>query len=109
MEDLSIPGPKDKSPRVLRITYEQRVPRALQRNIQWPHVLEAINRITGAVQSAVSAAFPWLTRPGLGTNGCTHGAIWAKPWPCPRLTTTHRPTLPPADRAGIACTGRSSS
>jgi hypothetical protein len=59
MEDLSIPGPKDKSPRVLRITYELRVPRALQRNIQWPHVLEAINRITGAVQSAASAAFPW--------------------------------------------------
>ena len=79
MNDLSIPGPKDKSPRVLRITYGMRVPRALQRNIQWPHVLEAINRITGAVQSAASAAFRGPTRSGLGTNGCTHGAIWARP------------------------------
>jgi hypothetical protein len=58
-DDISIPGRSDKTPRVLRLTYELRVPRELRRNIRTEHQRTAVDRIDGAVQAAAADSFPW--------------------------------------------------
>lgn len=46
-------------PRVLRLTYEIRVPQGLRTNIRATQLDKAVDRITGSVQGAVEAVFPW--------------------------------------------------
>ena len=46
-------------PRVLRLTYEIRVPQGLRTNIRATQPDKAVDRITGSVQGAVEAVFPW--------------------------------------------------
>ena len=54
--------PGIESPRVLRLTYEIHIPKGLRKNVQFKRVQQAVDRITGAVQGAVSVAFPWADR-----------------------------------------------
>ena len=55
-------SPGIESPRMLRVTYEIYVPMGLRKNIQFRRVQQAADRITGAVQGAVTGSFPWADR-----------------------------------------------
>ena len=55
-------SPGVESPRMLRVTYEIYVPTGLRRNIQFRRVEQAVDRITGAVQGAITTSFPWANR-----------------------------------------------
>ncbi|MFF5265302.1 hypothetical protein ACFY4C_41010 [Actinomadura viridis] len=46
-------------PRVLRLTYEIRVPQGLRANVRSAQIDKAVDRITGSVQGAVETVFPW--------------------------------------------------
>lgn len=51
-----------ETPRVLRLTFELRVPPGLKANIYGNRVEAAVAAITGAVQSLVATVFPWADK-----------------------------------------------
>jgi hypothetical protein len=60
-------------PRVLRLTYEIRVPPGLRTNIRATQLDKAVDRITGSVQGTVEAVFPWA-------DGISARAEWSYVW-----------------------------
>lgn len=66
-----------ESPRLLRLTFEISVPQGLRRNVQFKRVENAASRITGAVQAAVSASFPWADSIRVRTEWSYAWADWS--------------------------------
>jgi hypothetical protein len=54
-----VPGGSEESPRVLRITFEFRVPIGLRVNIRGERMRSAAEAFTSAVQALASQVFPW--------------------------------------------------
>src|SRR5262245_58977158 len=69
-------SPGIESPRMLRLTYEIYVPQGLRRNLQFKRVEQAADRITGAVQGAVTTSFPWADRLKVRTEWSYAWADW---------------------------------
>lgn len=50
-----------ESPRVLRITFEFRVPVGLRKNVRFERVKAAAEAVTSSVQVLASQVFPWAS------------------------------------------------
>lgn len=82
-------------PRVLRLTYEIRVPQGLRTNIRSTQLDKAVDRITGSVQGAVEAVFPWAEEI---TARSEWSYVWRDDTEGVKLAKTELNTVePPAD------------
>lgn len=72
-----------ESPRLLRLTFEISVPQGLRRNVQFKRVENAAAHITGAVQAAVVASFPWASAMRVRTEWSYAWADWSDDVPLP--------------------------
>lgn len=83
-------------PRVLRLTYEIHVPQGLRTNIRATQLDKAVDRITGSVQGAVEAVFPWA-------DEITARSQWSYEWRDEterlKLARTEQNTVEPAGGA----------
>lgn len=51
-----------ESPRVLRLTFELRIPEGLRRNVHWSKVDSAISHFVTVMQGTATRVFPWATK-----------------------------------------------
>jgi hypothetical protein len=75
------------SPRVLRLTFELRVPPGLRANIYGSRVTTAVSAFTAAIQSLAATVFPWANELSV-----TH--TWSYEWS--KKAKTH--VLPASDK-----------
>lgn len=75
------------TPRVLRVSFEFRVPPGLRANVQLPRVESAVTAFTAAVRGLAGTVFPWADRVRVQHS-------WAYEW----SSATDEVVLPPTDR-----------
>jgi hypothetical protein len=86
------------APRVLRVSFEFRVPPGLRANIQLPRVESAVTAFTAAVRGLAATVFPWADRVRVRHS-------WSYEW----SSDTEEVMLPATDRNTVSHAGVRSS